>query len=178
MTRRSPKALRASVTASTPRNWRSSLRGRIERRRAIVGIVGLGYVGLPLMAVVRRGGFPVSGVDTDRARIESIRSGRPALTDVLPEHRTALQDARFSTRYALLRDCDVILICVPTPLRNHEPDLSAIETAAHGVSRHLRPGTLVVLESTTYPGTTEEVVRPILEQSGYTPGKDFALAYA
>ena len=178
MTRRSAKALRASVTASAPRNWRSSLRGRIERRRAIVGIVGLGYVGLPLMAVVRRAGFPVSGVDTDRARIESIRSGRTALTDVLPEHRTALQDARFSTRYALLRDCDVILICVPTPLRNHEPDLSAIEAAAHGVSRHLRPGTLVVLESTTYPGTTEEVVRPILEGTGFTAGKDFALAYA
>jgi len=178
MTRRSARALQPPVPGAAPRNWRSSLRGKIKRRQATVGIVGLGYVGLPLMAATSRAGFPVRGVDTDRARIQSIRSGRPELTYALPDRQAALDDGRFSTRYALLRDCDVILISVPTPLRDHEPDLSAIEAAARGVSRHLRPGTLVALESTTYPGTTEEVVRPILEGSGYTPGKDFALAYA
>jgi UDP-N-acetyl-D-glucosamine dehydrogenase len=102
---------------------------------------------------------------------------RPQLTDVLPEHLVALDESHFSTRYALLRDFEVILISVPTPLRNHESDLSAIEAAARASPGTLRPGTLVALESTTYPGPRRTWFRPLLEQSGMKAGRDFALVY-
>jgi UDP-N-acetyl-D-glucosamine dehydrogenase len=165
-------------TPTNPR-WRAALAKRIRNKEATVGIVGLGYVGLPLLLAIRKAGFPVAGVDTDAEKVKALRDGRSYLTDVRPEDVASVNgEARFSSRYALLRECDVVLICVPTPLRNQEPDLSAIENASRGVSRHLRPGTLVCLESTTYPGTTEEVVRPIVEDSGMVAGRDFALAYA
>jgi UDP-N-acetyl-D-glucosamine dehydrogenase len=173
---RQPTPLRTA--SATPRRWRSTLARRIERREATVGVVGMGYVGLPLLLAVGEAGFPVVGVDRDGDKVRAVRSAHSYLTDVSGERLAALKGARFSTRSALLRDCDVVIICVPTPLRNHEPDLSAIESGARSVSRHLHPGMLVVLESTTYPGTTEEVVQPILEASAYMAGKDFALAYA
>jgi UDP-N-acetyl-D-glucosamine dehydrogenase len=159
--------------------WSSELLARIEGRTAQVGVVGLGYVGLPLLLTVRRAGFPVTGVDVDPARVKDLREGSSPVTDVTARDLVALDGhSRVTTKHAALRACDVILICVPTPLRNHEPDLRPIESAAQGIARHLRPGTLVVLESTTYPGTTEEVVRPLLEAAGLVAGKDFALAYA
>lgn len=165
-------------TPTNPR-WRADLAKRIKNKEATVGIVGLGYVGLPLLLAVRKAGFPVAGVDTDAEKVRALRDGRSYLTDVRPEDVASVNgEARFSSRYPLLGECDVVLICVPTPLRDHEPDLSAIEAAARGISRHLRPGTLVCLESTTYPGTTEEVLSPILERSGMVAGRDFALAYA
>jgi UDP-N-acetyl-D-glucosamine dehydrogenase len=177
-TRNFPLPAPEERTPTNPR-WRAALAKRIRNKEATVGIVGLGYVGLPLLLAVRKAGFPVAGVDTDGEKVRALRDGRSYLTDVRPEDVASVNgEARLSSRYALLRECDVVLICVPTPLRNQEPDLSAIEAASRGVSRHLRPGTLVCLESTTYPGTTEEVVRPIVEDSGMVAGRDFALAYA
>ncbi|MDQ3991059.1 MAG: nucleotide sugar dehydrogenase [Actinomycetota bacterium] len=159
--------------------WAAPLLDRIERRDAVVGVVGLGYVGLPLILTTRRAGFPVVGVDTSREKIAALREGRSYVSDIAGDDLAVLgRNPRLSTQYRVLHDCDVVLITVPTPLLNHAPDLSFIEKAARGIARHLTPGSLVVLESTTYPGTTEEIVRPILETEGLTAGVDFALAYA
>ena len=142
-------------------------------------MVGLGYVGLPLLVSAVRVGFRGVGVDLDPGRVEAIGAGRSYLSDLSDEVlREAARSLRASTRYEALRDCDVVVVCVPTPLKDHDPDLGHIEAAGEGIGRELRPGTLVILESTTYPGTTEEVLRPILERSGLAAGRDFALAYS
>ena len=152
---------------------------RIRTREATVAIVGLGYVGLPLLVSVARSGFPVVGFDVDASRIESLRAGRSFITDVTDTEVVALDGAGFDQDPGILGDADVVLICVPTPLTDHTPDLAMVREAVETVGRHLSPGRLVVLESTTYPGTTEEVVAPILEAaSGLTAGRDFALAYS
>jgi UDP-N-acetyl-D-glucosamine dehydrogenase len=143
-----------------------------------VGIVGLGYVGLPLLVHAHKAGYPVVGVDTDEKRVLGLRRRRSYVVDV---DDSALQDEnawRLSPGYDVLADCDVILVCVPTPLRDQQPDLQHVTAAAKGIASRLRPGTLVVLESTSYPGTTEELFRPALEQSGLIAGRDFALAYS
>jgi UDP-N-acetyl-D-glucosamine dehydrogenase len=131
-----------------------------------------------LVAAVRAG-FAGAGVDLDEERIASLRRGRSYVSDV-PD--AVLRDLpsrpRLSTRSTALRDCEVILICVPTPLKDHDPYLRHIELAGEAVAGRLRRGMLVVLESTTYPGTTEEILRPILERSGLVAGRDFALAYS
>jgi nucleotide sugar dehydrogenase len=144
-----------------------------------VGVVGLGYVGLPLLVSAVRAGFTGVGLDLDPERVEAVRSGRSYLSDV-PDHVLGeLADSLTpSTRPSVLRSCDVITICVPTPLKDHDPDLTFIERAGHQVGRYLRPGTLAILESTTYPGTTDEILRPLLERRGMVAGRDFALAYA
>ncbi|MCS7173056.1 MAG: nucleotide sugar dehydrogenase [Armatimonadetes bacterium] len=158
------------------------LESRIRSRRARVGVVGLGYVGLPLAVAVAEAGFPVVGMDVDEARVESIRSGRSYIDDVDACQLTPLvRSGRLTvtTRYEELAEAEVLLICVPTPLtRSKEPDLSYVYRAAEGISRVLRPGRLVILESTTYPGTTEEVLRPLLERSGLRAGVDFYLAFS
>lgn len=144
-----------------------------------MGVVGLGYVGLPLLVSAVRVGFRGVGVDLDPGRAEAIGAGRSYLSDLSDEVlREAAGSLRASTHYEALRDCDVVAICVPTPLKDHDPDLGHIEAAGEGTARELRPGMLVILESTTYPGTTEEVLRPILETSGLAAGRDFALAYS
>ncbi len=144
-----------------------------------MGVVGLGYVGLPLLVSAVRVGFRGVGVDLDPGRAEAIGAGRSYLSDLSDEVlREAAGSLRASTRYEALRDCDVVAICVPTPLKDHDPDLAHIRAAGEGIARELRPGMLVILESTTYPGTTEEVLRPILETSGWAAGRDFALAYS
>jgi len=144
-----------------------------------VGVVGLGYVGLPLLVSAVRVGFRGVGVDLDPGRVEAIGAGRSYLSDLSDEVlREAAGSLEASTSYEALRDCDVVVVCVPTPLKDHDPDLGHIEAAGQGIARELRPGMLVILESTTYPGTTEEVLRPILETSGLAAGRDFALAYS
>jgi len=144
-----------------------------------VGVVGLGYVGLPLLVSAVRVGFRGVGVDLDPGRVEAIGAGRSYLSDLSDEVlREAAGSLEASTSYEALRDCDVVVVCVPTPLKDHDPDLGHIEPAGQGIARELRPGMLVILESTTYPGTTEEVLRPILETSGLAAGRDFALAYS
>jgi UDP-N-acetyl-D-glucosamine dehydrogenase len=159
--------------------WRRELARRIRDRSAMLGVVGLGYVGLPLLVSAVRVGFKGVGVDLDAGRVAGVRTGRSYLTDVSDQVlREAAGSFRASTGYGVLRDCDVVAICVPTPLKDHDPDLGHIRSAGEGVAKQLRRGTLVILESTTYPGTTEEILRPILESSGLTAGKDFALAYS
>jgi UDP-N-acetyl-D-glucosamine dehydrogenase len=159
--------------------WRAELAAAMRDRRARAGVVGLGYVGLPMLVSVVRAGFRGVGFDVDPGRVESLSEGRSYISDV-PDHVLSDLEGRFrvSTRPSALRACDVVLICVPTPLTDHSPDLRYIERAGEAVAKVLRPGVLVVLESTTYPGTTEEVLRPILEASGLRAGRDFALAYS
>ena len=166
-------------SASLRSTWRRDLLRRLREKDARVGVVGLGYVGLPVLVAAARAGYRGFGVDLDPARVDAIRRGRSYVSDV-PD--TVLRDVRGRLRVSTvpggLRDCDVVVICVPTPLKDHDPYLRHIELAAEAVATHLHRGTLVLLESTTYPGTTEEVLRPILERSGLAAGRDFALAYS
>lgn len=156
-----------------------TLADRIRQKRATIAVVGLGYVGLPLLTAIGRTGFPVLGVDIDRDRIRALRTRRSYVVDVTDADLSLLERATFSDDPAALQDADVILICVPTPLTDHTPDLAMVRDAVESVGRHLAAGRLVVLESTTYPGTTEEIVAPLLEaMSGLVAGEDFALAYS
>jgi UDP-N-acetyl-D-glucosamine dehydrogenase len=145
-----------------------------------VGIIGLGYVGLPLAVAFAEAGDEVVGLDADQRVVDGIRDGASTVEDVPSERLTAVSARlRSTTDPAELADCDAIVICVPTPLANHrEPDLTYVVDAARAVSRVLREGQLVVLESTTYPGTTRERLKPILEESGLAAGRDFHLAYS
>jgi UDP-N-acetyl-D-glucosamine dehydrogenase len=148
----------------------------------VVAVAGLGYVGLPLAVEVAQAGFRVVGIDRDEARAARVNRGESYIGDVPPHRLKALvADGRLSagTDYGVTDGADVILICVPTPLtKSKEPDLSFVTAAVGEVARHLRPGQLVVLESTTYPGTTQELVRPVLEAGGLRAGRDFHLAFS
>ncbi len=149
-------------------------------RDETVGVIGLGYVGLPLALAFAESGLSVIGVDISQERVDALRAGRSYLTDIHDEQIAAVREHFFpTTEYAALRDCNAVIICVPTPLaKTGEPDISYIISAAENFYRHLREGMLVVLESTTYPGTTEEVLKPLLEQSGLKAGVDFNLAFS
>src|SRR3954454_21880647 len=134
------------------------LSGKIELRTSRVAVIGLGYVGLPLVELFAAEGFPVLGLDIDPAKVEQLQAGESYIGHIASERVRALRDGgRFqaSTDFARLAEADAILICVPTPLGKHrEPDLSAVVATGRSIAAHLRPGQLVVLESTTYPGTT------------------------
>jgi UDP-N-acetyl-D-glucosamine dehydrogenase len=158
------------------------LAARIELRTARVAIVGLGYVGLPLAETFAWGGYPVIGFDVDPEKVRKLRLGQSYIGHICPERvAELLGSGRFEPtcdprRFAL---ADAIVICVPTPLGEaREPDLSYIVATGRTLAEQLRPGQLVVLESTTYPGTTQDVLRPILEQGGLVAGRDFFLAYS
>jgi UDP-N-acetyl-D-glucosamine dehydrogenase len=145
-----------------------------------VGIIGLGYVGLPLAVAFAEAGTPVVGVDVYAERIESLRAGRSHIEDI-PDSQLAAIAGRlaFDTDYAALRDADAVLICVPTPLTpQREPDLGPLLSSTEALSGVLREGQLVVLESTTYPGTTRERLLPMLEASGLRLGEGFNLAFS
>ena len=145
-------------------------------------VVGLGYVGLPLACEASRSGMRVFGLDTNPSVVERLSKGESHIDDIDSDQLRSMIDAGFSPTIepGCISDSEVVLICVPTPLDDDgTPDIGQIEAAAEVVSQHLQPGSLVVLESTTYPGTTEDVVRPILEAgSGLTAGTDFHLAYS
>jgi UDP-N-acetyl-D-glucosamine dehydrogenase len=158
------------------------LRERIARREATIGIVGLGYAGLPLAVAFAEAGFPVIGIDLSAERVAALADGRSYVGDIADE-RVALLVAserlRASVDYRALAEADAITICVPTPLtESRAPDISAIVNAVNTLARCLRPGQLVVLESTSYPGTTEEILRPVIEEQGFTIGRDIFLAFA
>ena len=158
----------------------SAFDDRIATRDARIGIVGLGYAGLPLAMAFGEAGFHVTGVDLNEQRVQAVREKRSYLVDV-PAERYGPLDGRLhaTTDYAEVTELDALTICVPTPLsKTRSPDLSYIVSAAESVAANLRPGQLVVLQSTTYPGTTEEIVLPILERSGGEVGSDFFLGYA
>jgi nucleotide sugar dehydrogenase len=151
---------------------------RIRDRSATAAVIGLGYVGLPLLVGMHGSGFRVIGIDADERKVDGLRSRRSHIGDISDSAIAALDRATFSADAASLADADVIVLCLPTPLTDGSPDLSMVLTAAEDVARHLKPGSLVVLESTTYPGTTEEFLRPILETTGLRAGRDFALGYS
>lgn len=154
------------------------LAARLRSREAVVGVVGLGYVGLPLLAAAHGAGFRVIGVDADADKVEALRSGRSYVIDVAASEVAAMDRAVYAATPDVLADADVVVLCLPTPLADGAPDLTMVLTATEDVARFLRPGILVVLESTTYPGTTDELLRPILEQGGLVAGRDFALSYS
>jgi UDP-N-acetyl-D-glucosamine dehydrogenase len=147
-----------------------------------VGVIGMGYVGLPLAVTFAEAGVPVLGLDAVQAKVEMLNGGRSYIADVPSERLAPLADAgllRATTAWDALRWVEAVLICLPTPLNEHrEPDLSAVVGAAESLAQRLRPGQLVVLESTTYPGTTREEVAPVLERSGLRAGRDFHLAFS
>ena len=155
---------------------------RLQERTARVAVVGLGYVGLPLAETFAWGGFPVIGFDIDATKVEKLRNGESYIGHICSDRVGELNSSgRFEPTDDPARfvEADAIVICVPTPLGEaREPDLSFIENTGRTLMPHLRQGQLVVLESSTYPGTTEEVLLPILEESGLKAGEDFFLAYS
>jgi UDP-N-acetyl-D-glucosamine dehydrogenase len=153
----------------------------IEASTARVVVIGQGYVGLSVAAAAAKAGMRTIGVDLDPERVASLTAGDqvvPGVDDDLFAGAFATGRLGFTTDAAVVSDADVVLICVPTPLIDHRPDLAAIEGAGAAVGRHLTPGTLVILESTTYPGTTEQVLAPLLELGGRIAGEDLLLAYS
>lgn len=159
-----------------------SLAQKIAARTATVGVIGLGYVGLPLASAAATAGFRTLGFDNDPGKLDRLAAGCSHIGAVAPEALAAhvrCGRLRPCGNFATLAECDVIIICVPTPLSRHrEPDLSHVVATAETIARYLRPDQLVVVESTTYPGTTEEVVRPVLERGGLRSGRDFFLAFS
>ena len=142
---------------------------RIEQRTARIGIVGLGYVGLPLMMLLSEEGFAVTGFDVDRVKVQTLNAGRSYIHRIEPEHIAAAQRSGFraTTDFSAIAGLDAVLICVPTPLaKDHTPDMSYVRATIEAMAPHLHPGQLVVLESTTYPGTTEELIVPAIERAG------------
>ncbi|MFY9673994.1 MAG: nucleotide sugar dehydrogenase, partial [Terriglobales bacterium] len=155
------------TTQITASSLFTELKHRIETRQARVGIIGLGYVGLPLALLYSEQKFKVTGFDIDQKKVDTLNSGGTYIFRITPEEIAAAKANGFkpTANYAQISEMDAIIICVPTPLNEyHEPDMSYITNTAEAVAPHLRAGQIVMLESTTYPGTTEEVLVPILEK--------------
>ena len=163
-------------------NHLQTLLDRIASREAVVGVIGLGYVGLPLVLLYEESGFPVVGFDVDAEKARMLSEGDSYIRHIGSERvRNAFQNGRAhaTVDFARLAECDAILVCVPTPLGNHrEPDLKYVRMTAETIGKHLRPGQLIVLESTTYPGTTREEMLGRFESAGLQCGRDFFLAFS
>ena len=172
----------SEVVSPTESDFAAELEEKIRTRQARVAIVGLGYVGLPLATEFARNGFPVTGIDLALEKVAQLQSGKSYIQDVASEEIASLRSQsrfRATADFGVLAEMDTVSICVPTPLRKtKDPDLSYILAAVAEVQKHLHPGMLVVLESTTYPGTTEELILPRLEESGLKVGKDFFLCFS
>ncbi len=155
---------------------------KVENKKLVVGVMGLGYVGLPLAREFASAGLKVVGFDVDDKKVKVLNSGRSIIKHVPHSQvRKMVKDGLFSatTNMARLKTVDAILVCVPTPLtENREPDMQFVIGSTETIAKYLRPGQLVILESTTYPGTTKELMAPILENTGLKAGKDFYLAYS
>ena len=160
----------------------TTLLDKIQSRRARTGVVGLGYVGLPLAVELARAGFHTTGIDLDERKVQAVTEGRSYIPDVSTADVMALKQAGkldATTDFSIVRELDTINICVPTPLRKtKDPDMSYIVSAVEAIAKHLHQGMLIVLESTTYPGTTDEVVQPLLEATGLKAGVDFFIAFS
>lgn len=163
-------------------NFRQDLLDRFTERRAVIGIVGLGYVGLPLAVAFAEAGFSVLGLDIEEEKARQINLGRSYIPDIPDERIRDLTQAgklRATAVYEDLGNVDAISICVPTPLRKtRDPDMSFIIQAAQSISEICRRGMLIVLESTTYPGTTEEIILPAITRNHFVPGEDIFIAYS
>jgi UDP-N-acetyl-D-glucosamine dehydrogenase len=160
----------------------TTLLEKIKTRQARTGVIGLGYVGLPLCIEFAKAGYTVTGIDVSPAKVDALNRGESYIPDVpAADVAAVVKAARLgaTTDFSVIADLDTINICVPTPLRKtKDPDMSYVVSAVESVATYLRPGMLVVLESTTYPGTTTELVQPILEKSGLKAGEDFHLAFS
>lgn len=163
-------------------DYSEGLMEKLLSRAAVIGVIGLGYVGLPLAVEKAKAGYRVIGLDVQMSKIDMVNSGVNYIGDVVDEDlRSIVQQGLLQATpdYSFLREVDAVAICVPTPLDTYQqPDTSYVENSTREIARYLHPGMLVVLESTTYPGTTEELVRPILEATGLKCGEDFFLAYS
>lgn len=171
-----------SSSEISPGSRAAELAGLIEQRTATVGIIGLGYVGLPLVQSFVRAGFKTMGFDVDPKKVERLAAGQSYIKHIESEWiAECVESEKFqpTANMSRLAEADALLICVPTPLSaSRDPDLAYVEGTARVIAKVLRPGQLIVLESTTYPGTTKDVVLPILEESGLKAGEDFFLAYS
>ncbi|MBI4715912.1 MAG: nucleotide sugar dehydrogenase [Nitrospirae bacterium] len=157
-----------------------SLLDKIRRREAVVAVIGMGYVGLPLAVEFARSGFRVIGIDVDREKVARINAGSSYILDVTDEDlRSVLPRFQATDDFSRLKEADTVSICVPTPLRKtKDPDISYIVAAVSEIKKYLHPGMLIVLESTTYPGTTDEILLPELQAAGLKAGSDFFLAFS
>jgi UDP-N-acetyl-D-glucosamine dehydrogenase len=158
------------------------LREKLKTRQANIGVIGLGYVGLPLAVEFAREGFNVVGIDHDSKKVNAINSGKSYITDI---KSSAVRDLlkrrklRATTNFNVISSLDSLSICVPTPLtKTKDPDISFIISATRAIKKYIRKEQLIILESTSYPGTTEEIIKPILEEGGLRAGKDFYLAFS
>lgn len=161
---------------------KDELKNLITEKNAQIGVIGLGYVGLPLIIEFALKGFPTVGFEVDAKKVEALNQGTSHIVDVPSEKvREALKAEKFTatTDFSELKNCDVIIICVPTPLRKtKDPDMSYILAAGEQIKKYARRGQLVILESTTYPGTTDEVLQPMIEEAGLKLDEDFLLAFS
>jgi UDP-N-acetyl-D-glucosamine dehydrogenase len=184
---RPPKIMTTRTSSSLP----TELKSRIKNREATVAVIGMGYVGLPLALLYTEQKFQVTGFDIDQRKVDTLNAGGSYIFRITPPEIQAARAGglKATSNYAQITEMDAIIICVPTPLNEyHEPDLSYITNTGHAIAPHLRAGQLVILESTTYPGTTEEVLVPILEsenkaglkaaRSGQTSEKEFYVAFS
>lgn len=159
-----------------------NLKDKIEKHEAKIGVIGLGYVGLPLAVEKGKVGFSVIGFDINPVRVGRVNEADNYIGDVKDEDlkeivRKGLLTA--TTNFSRLSECDVVIICVPTPLTiTRDPDISYIQSSTEEIAKYLRPGQIITLESTTYPGTTEQVILPLLEKTGLKVGRDFFLAFS
>lgn len=162
---------------------KQQLLDKIAKRDIVCGVVGLGYVGLPLAVEKAKAGFKTIGFDVQHEKVDMVNKGHNYIGDVVDKELTELVKSGMlsaTTEFSFIKDVDFIAICVPTPLDKHqEPDVSYVKSSVEAISKYLSPNTMVVLESTTYPGTTEELVKPILEEgSGLKCGEDFYLGFS
>ena len=155
---------------------------KIQNKTLVMGVCGLGYVGLPLAVDKAKHGFQTIGFDVSQSKVDQINAGKNYIGDVVDADLKAMVDSgmfRATTDFSEVADVDFIAICVPTPLDAHQqPDISYVRSSAEAIAKYMKRGTMVVLESTTYPGTTEELIKPILEKNGLTCGEDFYLGFS
>ncbi|TWH45231.1 nucleotide sugar dehydrogenase [Sporomusa sp. KB1] len=155
---------------------------KIKSRQAVLGVVGLGYVGLPLAVEKAKAGYKTIGFDIQTQKVAMVNAGENYIGDIVPEDLKDVVNSgklKATVNYSLIKDVDCVAICVPTPLDQYQqPDVSYVVNSSKEIAKYLHPGMLVILESTTYPGTTEEVVKPILEETGLKVGQDFYLAFS
>ena len=158
------------------------LSSKIQTRKAKIGIIGMGYVGIPLGLEFEKAGFTIIGFDKDKKRVDDINNGKQVMKHIssnLMSEFIKSNRATATTDFTKIQEADCLILCVPTPLDEHEqPDMSYVESATNEISKNISKGQLIVLESTTYPGTTREIVMPLLEKSNLKAGKDFFLAYS
>ena len=158
------------------------LKEKLKTKQAKIGIIGLGYVGLPLAVEFAREGFSVTGIDNDPEKVRQINKGKSYITDVegsIVNNLVKSRKLKATTNYSVIKSMDSLSICVPTPLtKTKDPDISFIISATNAIKQYIRKGQLIILESTTYPGTTDEIIKPILEEGGLKVGKDFFLAFS